>query len=177
MSRIQDKHTVLTRRKSYGHSQVLFRDYYAPDIFIIIRETVDEVSRRLRMSHKACQTVSLGIGYSSETGGGFGRQHTFDNPTMHASTIYHACLQLFQANDIGLPIRRIHVSVTNLVTPKYTQMSLFEDLDLLDDELNLYEAVDYIKHRYGKNAMNRASSLLSASTIHARNEMVGGHHE
>jgi DNA polymerase V len=177
MSRIQEKTNVLTRRKSYGQSQVLFRDYFAPDIFIIIRETVDEVSRRLRMAHKAASTVSLGIGYSSETGGGFGRQYTFNNPTMHASTIYHACIMLFQEHDIGLPIRRIHVSVTNLVTPKFTQMSLFEDQDLLDDELNLYEAVDYIKHRYGKNAVNRASSLLPASTIQARNHMVGGHHE
>ena len=177
MSRIQDKDTILTRRKSYGQSQVLFRDYYAPEVLTLIRETVDEVSRRLRMAHKAASTIALGIGYSEDIGGGFGRQHKLDRPSMLSSTLFHACLMLFQEHYDGEPIRRIHVSVTNLITPHHTQLSLFDDQDHLDDELSLYEAVDYLKHKYGKNIMNRGSSLLPHSTIKARNHMVGGHHE
>ena len=45
-SKIQDKKYIFSKRKSYGQSQVLFRDYYAPDIYIIIRETVDELTRK-----------------------------------------------------------------------------------------------------------------------------------
>jgi DNA polymerase V len=168
---------MLSRRKSYGQSQVLFKDYYAPEIFTIIRETLDEVSRRLRMNHKAAKTISLGISYSSDIGGGFGRQHTFDQPTMQMSLMYHTCLDLFHTYYDGSPIRRIHISVTNLITPKHIQLSLFEDVSALDDELSLYEAVDYLKHTYGKHIIDRGSSLLNHSTIKARNHMIGGHHE
>jgi len=177
LSRIQDHTTMMSRRKSYGQSQVLFKDYYAPEIFTIIRETLDEVSRRLRMNHKAAKTISLGISYSADIGGGFGRQYTFDQPTMHMSLMYHACLDLFHTFYDGSPIRRIHVSVTNLSTPTHIQLSLFEDISEIDDELSLYEAVDYLKHTYGKHVIDRGSSLLEHSTIKARHHMVGGHHE
>lgn len=177
MSLIQDKYHVLSRRKSYGQSQVLFRDYYAPDIYVIIRETVDEVTRRLRLAKRAAYTIALGISYSQDMGGGFGRQKTLDQPTMNASVIYHACMQMFHAFYDGDPIRRVHVSVTNLKEVAFTQLSLFDDQVLLDDEKHLYEAVDDVKARFGKNAINRASSELPASTIKARNHMVGGHHE
>jgi len=42
-------------------------------------------------------------------------------------------------------------------------------------EKQVFNAVDEIKERFGKNSVNRASSELKTSTIKARNELVGGH--
>lgn len=177
MSMIQDKKHVMSTRKSYGQSQVLFRDYTAPDIYIILRETVDEVARRLRLAKRVAYTITLGIGFSQDIGGGFGRQKTLDQPTMNASVIYHACMDIFHTFYDGEPIRRVHVSVSQLKTVTFTQMSLFDDQAHLDAENQLYETVDQLKYSFGKNVINRGSSELSASTIKARNRMVGGHHE
>jgi DNA polymerase V len=177
MSLIQDRLHSLSKRKSFGQSQVLFKDYYFPDIALIIRETVDEVSHRMRMANIAGQTISLGVGYSLSSYGGFHRQIKLGQPTLLASHIYEACMRLFHEFYDGEPIRRIHVSVSSLVRIDYTQLSLFDDVTSLDDEYTVFQAVDQMKLKYGKNAINRASSELEASTIKARNHMVGGHHE
>jgi DNA polymerase V len=177
MSMIQHKHNIRATHKSYGSGQTLFHDYYVPDIFQILIEMIDDVTRRLRMSKKVAKTVSLGIGYSKEVGGGFGRQFSFDQPTSSTSEIYQACLRLFHDNyDSGTPIRRIHVSVSNIMEQHVYQFSLFEDPIRLERELKFHVAVDEIKHRFGSNSINRASSEFESSTIKARNKMIGGHH-
>ena len=42
-------------------------------------------------------------------------------------------------------------------------------------EHKIQSSIDNIKFKYGKNTVLRASSLLSSSTVQARNKMVGGH--
>jgi DNA polymerase V len=177
MSMIQHKHNIRATHKSYGSGQTLFHDYYVPDIFQILIEMIDDVTRRLRMSKKVAKTVSLGIGYSKEVGGGFGRQMSFDQPTSSTSEIYQACMKLFYDNyEPGEPIRRIHVSLSHLMEQHIYQFSLFEDPERLMRELKFHAAVDEIKYRFGSNSINRASSEFESSTIKARNKMIGGHH-
>lgn len=177
MSMIQHKNNIRATHKSYGSGQTLFHDYYVPDIFQIMIEMIDDVTRRLRLSKKVAKTVSLGIGYSKEVGGGFGRQMSFDQPTSSTSDIYQACLKLFHDHyEEGEPIRRIYVSVSNLMEQHVYQFSLFEDPMRLERELKFHSAVDDIKFRFGSNSINRASSEFEASTIKARNKMIGGHH-
>jgi len=175
MSLIQSKKEIRAVRKSYGSGQTLFHDYFPPDIFVIILEMVDDVTRRLRLSKKVAKTLHFGIGYSKETGGGFSRQMTLDQPTSNASLIYQACLFLFHKYYENEPIRRVQVSVTNLIENHIYQFSIFEDADQIIREQNLHSAVDDLKYRYGKNSVNRASSEFKGSTIKARNKMIGGH--
>lgn len=176
MSLIQQKGSLRTAGKSYGSGQTLFHDYYAPDVFQIILEMVDDVSRRLRYHKKQAKTIHFGIGYSKAIGGGFSRQITLDQPTANPSVIYQTCLSIFRSFYEDDPIRRVHVAVTNLVTNHAYQFSLFEDTLYLEKEHLLHQAVDEIKFRYGKNSVNRASSEFESSTIKARNKMIGGHH-
>lgn len=68
------------------------------------------------------------------------------------------------------------MSVGNLLDQHVYQFSLFEDVNLLMKEHQLHQAMDDIKFKFGKNAVNRASSELESSTIKARNRMIGGHH-
>jgi DNA polymerase V len=176
MSQIQDKYKIKPIAKSYGAGQMLFRDYYKPDVYQIILEQVDDVVHRLRVSGKRAGTVHLGIGYSKDAGGGFGRQIKLPSPSANESEIYKACLHLFNTHYEEEPIRSVHVAVANLTDQPELQLNLFEDVERVIKEQQVFSAIDEIKFKYGKNAVNRASSETKASTIKARNEMIGGHH-
>ncbi len=177
-SKIQDKKYIFSKRKSYGQSQVLFRDYYAPDIYIIIRETVDELTRKLRSSNYYTQTIRLGISYSKDFSSGFNRQITLNEPTMSGNEIFKVCIKLFQKFYKGFPIRKIYVGLTKLRKLEYKKISIFDHEEKsIEDENNIFHKVDEIKRKFGKNLINRSSSMLDSSTIRSRNKMVGGHHE
>ncbi len=176
MSLIQDKLKIRPVHKSYGTSQVLFRDYFKPDIFQIMLEMVDDVVRRLRISRKLANTVHFGVAYSKDTGGGFARQIKLEQPSASESTIYQACLKLFDKHYENEPIRRIHVAVAGFTDKNDYQFSLFEDVEKVVKEQQIFAAMDEIKIRFGKNSVNRSSSELEASTAKARNETIGGHH-
>jgi DNA polymerase V len=176
MSILQDKDKVRTVSKSYGIGQTLFRDYYQPDIYQIILEMVDDIARRLRQNKKLASTLHLGIGYSKDSGGGFSRQMKLPQPTSSETTLYQVCLHLFNENYEKEPIRRVSVSVTGLTDKDLYQFSLFEDVERVVKEQQIFAAMDEVKFRFGKNKVNRASSELETSTLKARNEMIGGHH-
>lgn len=176
MSILQDKDKIKPIAKSFGTGQTLFRDYYQPDVYQIILEGVDDVCRRLRVAKRRAQTVHLGIGYSKDSGGGFYRQIKLGSPSANESDIYKACLHLFNTSYEGEPIRRVNVAVANLTDEPGTQINLFEDINQVIKEQQVFSALDEIQFKYGKNSVTRASAETKASTVKARNEMIGGHH-
>ena len=177
MSLIQDKTKIKPFSKSYGTGQVLFRDYYKPDIYQIMLEMADDVCRRLRTSNKQARTVYFGIGYGKDNGGGFSGSKTMERPTANASLIYDEFVRIFDKHyEEDLPIRRVQIAVANLVNSEDLQLSLFEDPEKLVKEQKVAKAIDGIKNRFGKNSVNRASSELDGSTVKDRNKMIGGHH-
>ncbi|MCK9236201.1 MAG: damage repair protein [Acholeplasmataceae bacterium] len=176
MSLIQDKGKTRAKDKSYGVGQTLFHDYYAPDIFQIILEMVDDIAQRLRLSHQVARTVHLGVGYSKAFGGGFYRQTTLEQPTASETTLYETCLSLFHQFYEGDPIRRIQVSVSQLRKKQFQTYSLFDNPEQIMKEHALRQSLDEIQFKFGNLATYRASSELEASTAKARKKMVGGHH-
>lgn len=176
MSILQDKMMLSApKNKSYGIGQTLYRDYYVPDIFQVIREMSDDVARRLRMAKKQATTISFGIGYSKAYSGGFGRQHTIEVATSSPTKIYEVCVDLFNEFYEGLPIRKVHVAVSGMKSNDTYQMNLFEDIEREISEEKVHLAMDEIKDRFGKNSVLRASSGFESSTVKKRNEMIGGH--
>ncbi|MFA5692350.1 MAG: damage repair protein [Acholeplasmataceae bacterium] len=176
LSLIQDKDILRNKSKSVGLSQILFSDYYSPNIYIIIKEMLDEVLRRLRLTKHKAKTIRISCGYNKDTGGGFSKQTTLLNPTNSYYLLLDELLNLFNNSyDHNSPIRSISISLTNLIKTNLYQYSLFEDHLYLEKELKLLETIDSIKINHGKNSVNRGSSLDDASTIIARNKMVGGH--
>lgn len=176
MSMIQEKMHIKPVSKSYGIGQTLFQDYYEPDIYQIIREMVDDVCRRLRLGKKLAKTVHFGLAYSKDVGGGFSRQMQLPQPSQNESHVYKACLDLMKKFYDQSPIRVVRIAVTNFVEKKGYQVNLFEDINNVLKERAVFEAMDDIKERFGKNSVNRASSELETSTIKSRNDMIGGHH-
>jgi DNA polymerase V len=175
MSMIQEKLKLRPKSKSYGIGQTLFEDYYKPEIYQIIREMVDDVCRRLRVSKKKATTVHFGLGYSKDIGGGFARQMQLAQPSNNESHIFQLCLKIMNKFYNESPIRIVRVSVTGLIEDRDYQVNLFEDIETVIKEKQVFQAVDEIKEKFGKNSINRASSELKGSTIKARNEMIGGH--
>ncbi len=84
-------------------------------------------------------------------------------------------MELFDEFYDGSPIRKVTLRTTNLVEEYYIQLNLFKDMNKVITEHKIQSSIDNIKFKYGKNTVLRASSLLSSSTIQARNKMVGGH--
>ena len=175
MSQLQEKMKLKPNSKSYGIGQTLFQDYYKPEIYQIIREMIDDVTRRLRINKKRAKTIHFGLGYSKDVGGGFARQISLSQPTDIASHVYKACAKLMDKFYDNSPIRSVRVSATNLVETKGYQVSLFEDIEAIIKEHDLFSTVDKIKEKYGKNSITRASSELESSTLKSRNKMIGGH--
>ena len=176
MSIINEKLVYKPVGKSYGMGQTLYRDYYAEDVIQIILEMTDEVTKRLRNGNKKSFTINLGISYSRDTGGGgFNRQTTLPFPTCNEAEIYNACMMLFDEFYDESPIRKVTIRVTNLVEEFHVQLNLFKDMNKVIKDHKLHSSLDNIKFKYGKSAVLRASSLTDASTVLARNTMVGGH--
>lgn len=176
LSMIKDKYILRMESKSYGISQVLFRDYEADEILVIIQEMVDDVTRRLRLARKRCKTITLGIGYSKAYQSGFYRQISLPQGTSNESIIYQTCLEIFNYYYEDFPIRKVSISLTNFDYSKTYQYSLFEDADALEKEKELQYTIDKIKYKFGKNSVLRATSLEKSSTVKERNKQIGGHH-
>ena len=161
--------------KSYSHSQVLFKDYNGNNIKIIIREMVEVLMVRLHKNHKTCCVVGLGIGYSKSVGGGFYHQVKLSEATDLEQDVLANVLMIFDKFYDNLPIRKVTVSCGGLKEKQGIQLNIFDEVEKVVEQEQISKAILEIKDKYGKNALLKASSLLSDSTIKDRNGKIGGH--
>lgn len=167
----------LTRDKSYGHSQVLFKDYDGDNIGLIIKEMIEVLTVRLRKNKKKATVIGFGIGYSKNYGGGFYHSKKLPTPTNDEDYIYSICKSMFSSFYEDYPIRKVSINLGGLVDNNTEQLNLFEDYIETKKKDNINETVDSIKNKFGKNSILKASSLLKDSTIKERNKKIGGHSE
>jgi len=160
--------------KSFSHSQVLFKDYNADNIKLIIREMVEVLTSRLRSENKVTSRIGFGITYSKEYNDSFYHSIKLDNPTDSDKEITNVCNLIFDRYYNDLPIRKVSISLGNLSKKEAYQLNLFEN-NTKDN--NVYKTIDNIKTKFGKNSIINASSLLEDSTAIERNKKIGGHHE
>ena len=166
------------KEKSMGHSQVLMKNYYNDDVLLIISEMVEVLARRLRLAKEETARIGLGISYSKEVGGGFSHFLTLPCATDSTEQIQHICQYLFDRfYETSMPIRRISISFSRLSPKQGHQLNLFESFERQVKEDKIYQAVDEIQEKYGKNSILKTSSLLPNSTARERNQTIGGHHE
>ncbi|MFC7371149.1 UV damage repair protein UvrX [Fictibacillus iocasae] len=166
---------ILQGQISYGKSQILMRDYHDPqEVKHVILEMCEEVARRARRAGRAGRTVSLGIGYSrDEGGGGFYRSKTMEQPTNITMDLYGVCLDLFHAFYRNETVRKISISLSNVCQDSETQLNLFE----LDQpkKRKLGYVMDEIRQKHGYSSLLRAVSYTKAGTARHRSTLLGGH--
>ena len=166
------------KEKSYSHSQVLMRDYFNEEIYLIIEEMLSVLTKRLRLKGESTSLVGFGIKSSKAIGGGFYHQIKLSNPTDNIDNILPLCYSLFDKYYIeNNPIRSVSISLGKLSIKGGTQLDLFTNPKKIASDNNLLKALDEIQAKYGKNSILKSTSLLSNSTIKERNKKIGGHHE
>ena len=168
---------VRQQQISFGKSQILMRDYKEEsEIKTVVLEMCEEVAKRARDKRKAGRTISFGLGYSKdEFGGGFHRSRTIENPTNVTMDIYNVCLELLKENYRGNTVRRVSLSISNLVDDYEMQLNLFDHDGWKKRELGY--VVDKIRNKYGPTAILRAVSYSGAGTTIHRSKLIGGHKE
>lgn len=175
-SRISDFANI-KKDKSFSHSQVLFKDYYAENTKLIITEMVEVLARRLRINNYETGTIGLGIHYSKTIGDGFFHHTKLEVPTDDEEIIKKVCLILFDRYYENLPVRKVSISLGSLTKKTGVQLNLFEDYNEVKLKENINKTIDEVKDKFGKNSILKGSNLLEDSTAKERNEKIGGHHE
>jgi len=164
---------IKVEQDSFGHGISLLRDYTADDAHVCILELCEEACRRARNARKVGRTIHLGIGYSSEVSGGFHRSRSIPIPTNITLDMFDVCMQLFYEYYDGKSyIRRVYVTLTNLVDDGHMQLDLFTERSK-QKEIGL--VMDAIRKRYGTRAILRASSYTDAGITLERSQKIGGH--
>ena len=171
-SNIRDKYIAKEHGLTIG--QVLFRDYHIDEVPLIIREMSDDLSMRLRLEQKLSGLVSLMVGYS-DTLGGFSRQMSLQYPTDDEDILYDALMSIFYKHKENQPVRRLSLSFSKFVGRNFEQLNLFIDPEEQDKKRRLQYMVDLIHHRFGMNALIRATALMDGSTAMSRHQQIGGH--
>lgn len=143
-----------SERKSLSKEHTFTND--TMDIFEIkrlISEMAESLAYQLRQEKWLTSTVVLKIRYAN-----------FDTETKQMKisytsidhTLARVALDLFEKlYTRRMRLRLVGLRFTNLVHGTY-QMNLFEDSEEL---MNLYQAMDRMKNRFGKNALGRASGF------------------
>lgn len=172
--------TVHSREPTIGNSQVLPRDYrFQDEIEVVIKEIGAQVAARLRSQHKQCQGVHLFVGYSLgvvDDAGQTGFAHSLKLPFSTAETnrINEQLIWLFEKYwDGQATVRHLGVACTRLSSRFGEQLDVFNSN--LTARVRLEETMDHLRHRFGKTAIVRASSLGKGATYIARSQLVGGH--
>ncbi|BAD66357.1 MULTISPECIES: DNA polymerase IV [Shouchella] len=167
------------RRKGYGNGMTLPRDYVKKeDICVVLLELCEEVCARLRQDGWMGSTVSLSVnGADFVEKRGFHRQYTIPFETNITMEVYEAACALLERFWDGYPIRRLSIGVSNLQSDQNWQLSLFDDNASRDRLSTIGYVMDGIRQKYGKLAIQRASSLQKASQLRDRSQKIGGHYK
>jgi DNA polymerase-4 len=163
-------------QKAIGHQMTLPFDYREfDDIMVPLLELSELVCQRTRTKGYMGSVVSVGCqGADFDHPSGFYRQMKLPDPTNLTDEVFHAAKKLFKRHWDGLPIRKIGVTLSQLVSDQEYQLTLFNNREV---KLALERTTDRIKEKYGSTAIMRASSLKASGQARDRAQKIGGHYK
>ena len=168
-----DKYEI--KNKSYGLSQILYKDYTPEEAILIIKEMCETICKRLRSNKKVCGVVGFGIGYSRSVGGGFYHSKKLSESTDNENVIFSVCKSIYDSYIEEEPIRKVSISLGKITDNNYVQLNLFEDIENKTKERRLEKSIIEIKSKMGKNSIIRGMNLEEGATTIIRNKLIGGH--
>jgi len=136
---------------------------------------LDVLCRRLRKEKKLCGIIGFGISYSKSVGGGFYHSNKLAIQTDDSNILYRECMHIFDKYYNKSPIRKVSISFGKLTNNETRQLDLFQDPKKVEKIIQINEAIDSIKEKYGANKLVPAASLLKDSTLLERNNKIGVH--
>lgn len=125
---------------------------------LVLLSLSETVGMRLRNSENLCDLISIHIRYSDFTG--CSKQRKLHSPTDITSTISANACCLFDEVWKELPVRHLGVSVSHLSNNEYSQVSLFDEINI-EKKKKLDKSIDEIRFRYGNKSVVRGCFLNS----------------
>ena len=164
------------KSNSISNSQILLKDYTYYEARTVLKEMVELISLRLIKENKISNVIQLYVGYSKDIIGASGGARHLENYTSNYSELLKAFLNLYdETTNRNVGIRRIGVSLGNVIEDNNEQLSLFSNQEKLDKEKELELTINNLKDTMGKNIILRGINFLEGATARERNKMIGGH--
>lgn len=163
-------------QKSIGHQMTLPRDYKTlEEILVVILELAELVCQHSRAKGYMGWVVSVGLmGADYDQPSGFFRQMRMPDPTHLAEDIYEIAKILINKHWDMLPVRKVGVTISELVSDQEYQYVLFGDRQR---KIALAHTLDQIKTKYGDAAIMRAVSISESGQAKDRSNKIGGHYK
>ncbi len=161
---------------SISNSQVLFEDYNYQDAYLVMKEMVDLNVLTLVERHLVTNHIALYIGYSKNIIKPSRGSRKITVTTNSGKLLMEEFKYLFKRIvNPDYPIRQIGISFGNVKDELYEQFNLFTDIEDIEKEKRVQEAIVGIRHQYGKNAVLKGMNFYDKATTRKRNTLVGGH--
>ncbi len=198
---------------SLGSGQVLHCPYTAAQARVAVMEMADTLALELVDRHLVGSQVSLAVGYDRSSFNGshdihgavatdwYGRavpkpahgSVRLPEPTASSRLITEAVTAVFdRVVDRSLLVRRLNVTIENVIGSDHTAAGKPVELDLFADnaaleaerkkekenlerEQRLQTALLKIKKEFGKNAILKGLNFADGATQRERNNQIGGH--
>jgi DNA polymerase-4 len=163
-------------QKSIGHQMTLPRDYRTlEEILVVILELAELVCQHCRAKGYMGWVVSVGcMGADYGSPSGFFRQMKMHDPTNLAEDVYEIAKLLINKHWDQLPVRKVGVTLSELISDQEYQYVLFGDRE---KKIALAHTLDKIKSKYGDAAIMRAVSVSEAGQAKDRSNKIGGHYK
>ena len=162
-------------RKSIGRGATLYHDYHElREIKTVIFNLCEDIGYKARELGLAGKTVSLAVRYSRDHRfKGFHAQKTMETVTNLDHEIMEVAMELLhKKHKSGSPVRKISVSLNNLLPEENMQLSLFKNKD---DEIRLAKTKDKIRKKYGLEKLAYGLSHFNGSIRSRLDNNIGGH--
>lgn len=165
------------KNNSISSGQVLMRDYEFEEGKLIVKEMVDLLCLDLVDKNLITDSVTLHIGYTNTMN--MKPAHGTASLPMETNAdiiIIPEVVKLYeQIVDRHIPIRRLNITCNRVVEEEYRQYSMFADMEELERNRRVQNAMLDIKKKFGKNAILKGMNLEESATTRERNRQIGGH--
>lgn len=173
---ISDIKAYKTKANSISNSQILFEDYNYKDAYLIMKEMVETNVLSLTEKHLVTNHISLFIGYSKNVVSPSRGSYKITVTTNSYRLLLEEFKRLYKrVVNPNYPIRQIAISFGNVINEAYEQYDLFTDIEDIEKEKRVQEALVEIKAKFGKNSVLKGMNYLEKATARKRNGLVGGH--
>lgn len=152
--------------KSIGNSTTTSYDVdNKEECYMFLLGLSEMVGMRLRDIEQRGRVISVSL--KNDQFHSYSHQIKLDTPTDSTNIIYRVSKKLFDAMWNGEAIRRFSISISELSSNEFCQLSLLEDYDEREEILD--QTIDSIRYRYGYNSVIRSCFLHSGI-----NPIIGG---
>ena len=127
------------------------------DIYKFLYPLVENVSNNLRKQNK--YTTLIGVMLKDKYFKTYSHQKRLKNPTSNTDEIFEIAKQLVKElwNEEG--VRLVGVSLSKFTSSLTHQISLFEDVKVVEKNNELDKVLDKLKETYGKDIIKKASQI------------------